>query len=139
MPLIFTYARIGNALILKTVPCHVRDHTVRPNPSPNSSVWIWGSGRGEHMATLVEQRRQREAEHKREDRNKYLHRSDSFPVTRLSAISLFIPLFSQLTPLGDGFDVCSDTRIQDLVPGLAEHISQSCHYIPKRPLCNEEA
>src|SRR5660398_242261 len=36
-----------------------------------------GSGCGEHVATLVEQGRQRETEHKRKDRNNYLHRSDS--------------------------------------------------------------
>jgi hypothetical protein len=98
-----------------------------------------GSGCGEHVATLVEQGRQRETEHKRKDRNNYLHRSDSFPIARLSAVSLFIPLFSKLTPMGDGFDMCSDTWIQDLILGFAEHVSQGCHYIAKCTLCNEEA
>jgi hypothetical protein len=95
------------------------------------------------MATLMKQGRQREAEHKRENFNNcpqyYLHRSDSFPIARLSAISLFIPLFSQLAPVGDGFDMCSDTWIQDLILGFAEHVSQGCHYIAKCTLCNEEA
>lgn len=91
------------------------------------------------MATLMEQCCKRETERKRDYRYEYLHRSDSFPVSRLYTVPLVIPLLCEPTPGGNGLDVVADGVVEKPGLSLPEYISQDCHYIAKRALRNEKA